>query len=344
MNRPKNTAELGREQLDSDPNLAALRSRPLHAVCRRLIRALQTKRRETPALLKLVLGTVLVVIFSPWWAYMRLRTLLRGPVRTLAETTSGHQLECHLPDMIQTYLYLFGAWEPDVAAFLRRRLQPGDVFIDVGANVGYFSFMASEQVGENGHVISIEASPRIFAQLQRNAALNETPGNMRLINKAASDRVATIDLYRGPSHNLGLTSTCQHRGMKSDGTIEAAPLHELVGDECLSRARLIKIDVEGGEDAVLSGLAKSLDRLRQDVEILVELSPAWWSDREKTPRDVLAPLVESGFNIYEVCNNYWPWRYMWPRSTEPPKRFHGNLNQRVNRLDFVLSRVDADAL
>ena len=48
------------------------------------------------------------------------------------------------PQIIQTYVYLFGTWEPDLAAFLRRRLRPGDTFIDVGANIGCLSALAAD--------------------------------------------------------------------------------------------------------------------------------------------------------------------------------------------------------
>lgn len=68
-------------------------------------------------------------------------------------------------DLIQRYLYLFGAWEPHLTGWLRRRLRPGDGFVDVGANIGVFSVLAARLVGESGRVVAIEASADVHRRL-----------------------------------------------------------------------------------------------------------------------------------------------------------------------------------
>lgn len=316
-------------------------------IARSFIRSLQTHRTHVPLIAKLVLSVLFLAVFVPLWSWLRLRALLFEPLhmRTSLHGPSGRiVLDCELPDMIQTYLALFGIWEPDVTAFVIRRLQKGDTVIDVGANVGYFTLLAAQRVQPSGRVVAIEASHEIFETLVHHVALNEFVDCVRTINVAASDTEGKLEVYRGPLHNRGLTSTRQHRGMKSDHIVSAKPLQQLLSDEELRAARLIKIDVEGGEDAVLSGLVACVDRLNPEAEILVELSPIWWDDPDKTPHDVLRPLLDAGFRAYEIPNDYWPWRYLWPNSIKPPRRISRDLNRRTARLDLVLSRLDAEVL
>jgi FkbM family methyltransferase len=242
------------------------------------------------------------------------------------------------------YIYLFGVWEPDLTAFVRRRLEPGDTFIDVGANVGYFALVAAERVGEGGRVAAVEASPRIHERLAAAIDANGLRSRVRAALCAAAGERGTLTVYAGPAHNVGLTTTVASRGLEREAQVEAAPLDEILEDDEIAGARLVKIDVEGGEPEVLAGMGAFLDRARDDVEILVELSPLWWADAERPPEEVLAPLRERGFHAYAIDNNYWPWRYLWPAAVRPPRRVRQPLTKRVKRYDLVLSRVDADEL
>src|ERR1051325_5097791 len=75
-------------------------------------------------------------------------------------------------DFIQRYLYFFGVWEPDITAWVRSALKPGDYFVDVGANIGYYTVLAARLVRPNGKVIAIEAAEWIHDVLKKHIALN----------------------------------------------------------------------------------------------------------------------------------------------------------------------------
>jgi len=181
------------------------------------------------------------------------------------------------------YLYLFGAWEPDLTAYLRHTLKPGDTLVDVGANVGNNSIAASHCVGQSGQVIAIEASSDLVKRLEEHVRLNNA-ANVRIVHAAASDREHKLTIYRGPQNNVGLTATSAHRGMKPSQRVRARPLSQLIEDGEWNRIRVIKIDVEGGEPAVLRGVAAMIQRLPADAEISVELSPEWWVDPQTHAR------------------------------------------------------------
>lgn len=300
-----------------------------------VLRLLCTRRKRLGAVQRVLRGAMLVPVFGSMLILTRLR-----PTQVDAVTRFGSRLPCRLPDFIQTYLYLFGVWEPDITAFIERRLEGGRTFIDVGANIGYHTLLAASR---GARVVAVEASPRIFATLRENARVNDTQG-VRLVNKAVADRAGTLLIYAGPVQNIGLSTTVKQRGFAVESEVEAAPLADLVDPDETRTTQMVKIDVEGGEDAVLRGMRGFLDAAPDDVEILVELSPTWWADRSLTPDDVLRPLTDAGFNVYAVDNNLWPWRYLWAHDVRPPTRVRGPLTRRVKRLDLVLSRADRETL
>ncbi len=313
-------------------------------VCRAVLLTLSTSRQRVPWYEKLVRAIVLVPVFSVMLVLLRVWAWWRGPLAVQATTFYGARFQCQLPDIIQTYLYVFGVWEPDITQFIRRRLAAGDTFVDVGANIGYHTLLAATQLAGEGRVVAIESSPKIHQLLQSSLADNDLQSCVRTVNQAAAESVGTLPLYSGPEKNIGLSTTVASRGLPSEGEIPAAPLADLLETVEIETARVVKIDVEGAEVAVLRGMQSFLERCPDEVEILVELSPAWWTDRSQSPQDVLQPLVNAGFHVYEIANNLWPWRYLWSAEVGRPRRIRSPLSKPVKRLDLVLSRVDADWL
>jgi FkbM family methyltransferase len=311
---------------------------------RACVRWLRTDSESVSRPEQFVRQAVMVAPFSLIVAILRIRAWMFGSVEFSIVASTGDRFRCRPPDLIQMYLWIFEVWEPDLTTFISRRLKSGDQFVDVGANIGYFSSHAARRVGPAGHVVAIEASPHVFDALRETLERNGHLRNVRTINKAAAAEPGTLTVYTGPAHNIGLTTTVQTRGFDEQGIVDALPLDDLLTEAERRAARLVKIDVEGGEDAVLAGMNAFLEQAPNDVEILIELSPLWWSDTNKRPIDVLQPLFDAGFHAYEMDNNYWPWRYLWPRCVRRPWRCGRDLTKRVKRLDLVMSRQDADAL
>jgi FkbM family methyltransferase len=242
------------------------------------------------------------------------------------------------------YIWLFGIWEPELTEFIDSRLASGDGALDVGANIGYFSVRAARCVGEAGRVAAVEPSPTVFALLEETVALNGCRSQVRRINAAAGREVGSTAIYSGPSHNIGLTTTVAERGFELEGVVPSLPLDAMLSSQEKANLRLIKIDVEGKEPDVFQGMDTLIREGRDDLEIVVELSPNWWTDSTQTVPGVLEVFLSAGFHVYEIRNSYWPWRYLWPRSVARPKRRRAPLPERVDRLDLILSRRDAKIL
>src|SRR5262249_887460 len=128
------------------------------------------------------------------WNRIVERFFISRPHQFISSTTFGMKVSGDTRDFIQRFIYFFGMWEPCLTCWILEQLAPGDVFIDVGANIGYYSLLASKLVGEFGLVVAIEPSPTIFNTLKNNLALNKAR-NIRLVNMAVSDRPQGLRLF-----------------------------------------------------------------------------------------------------------------------------------------------------
>ncbi|PNE35719.1 FkbM family methyltransferase [Streptomyces eurocidicus] len=265
------------------------------------------------------------------------------PRRRVTQSRSVSRFAVDTQDLIQRYIYMFGTWEPHMTRWLSRRLRSGDTFIDVGANIGYFSLLASQLVGETGGVVAIEASPLFHEKALAQARLNGCE-NVRAINAAVSDVREALTFTLASSRNMGANSIVPYDGpAESTFEMQARPLPELLTEAEIAGARVIKIDVEGAEGSVVRGMVPMLDRLRPDVEITVEVTPERMARLGDSADELLATMKEHGFHVYRLANDYSPASYPAALRGAPavPVRWRGPV---VDESDLVFSRVDAETL
>jgi FkbM family methyltransferase len=251
----------------------------------------------------LILRTIRAAPAYRWPAFRAYNKLLKLANRHRRSTTFyGALIECDIADLIMECIYHFGVWEPHISALIQARLRPGDVFCDVGANIGYHTLLASRAVGEEGSVVAIEPSPLIFDRLSRNLRLNDV-SNVRLVKAAVAETPGILSLYRGPAHNMGMSTTLRERGAEKECDVMALPLPAILSEREQQQLRLIKIDVEGGERPILRSLAGSMHLFPEDVEILVEISAA---DPDRIAEDaaLFRTFYDLGFKSYAIRNSY----------------------------------------
>ncbi|BBY45792.1 class I SAM-dependent methyltransferase [Mycolicibacterium celeriflavum] len=130
---------------------------------RRYMRLLHTDKEDVGVVGRWVRALLMIVPFFAVAFPLWIRAALWGPLTVDTTTEDGIRIRCRLQDGIQIYIYLFGtAWEPDLAAFLRRRLRPGDTFIDIGAHIGCVTALTSRIVGPRGTVVAFEPCPIVI--------------------------------------------------------------------------------------------------------------------------------------------------------------------------------------
>ena len=255
--------------------------------------------------------------------------------RFKVNTEFGVLIEGTTSDNIQRYVYYFGIWEPNVHAFLRARLQPGDTFIDVGANIGYFTLLAAKLVGPQGRVVAIDASTLAFEQLKANVARNRMESVVRCVHAAASDSEGIATLYAGQEDNIGTASIIREAGKTSE-KVRSLPLEALLLPAEICAARVIKIDVEGAERLVLKGMESVLSRLRPDGEIVMEITP------ELNGGDsILQILAGHGWNAYALMPHDSLESYFTQVRLAHAVRICSPI---VKRTDVLFSRMTADRI
>jgi FkbM family methyltransferase len=232
----------------------------------------------------------------------------------VARTKFGARISCDLGDLIPSMIFHFGIWEPDVSHYVSQRLSEGDVFVDVGANLGYYSLMASRIVGKTGAVVAIEASPRIFARLQANLDANRS-ANVRAVNVAVSAEAGSVTVYSGPAQNSGATSILKKwRNGESEAVVAALPLDQILTEIERKKIALIKIDVEGAEMPIMSQLLSSIECYPRGTAIIVECNAG---DGEMALNTIFSEFIAKGFNAYGIINQYdAAWYLNWRRPTK----------------------------
>jgi FkbM family methyltransferase len=270
-------------------------------------------------------------IVEPYFAWQ--------PRRFRARTQFGFHLDGDSKDLIQQWVYYFGIWEPALTSWIRRRLKPGDTFVDIGANIGYYALLASKTVGSSGRVVAIEASPTIAERLSRSVQSNHAD-NVRVIHAAALGERSVVRLYKGNEHNSGETTIVEAFASGFECEVQAFPLHELLTGEELRSARLFKIDVEGAEYQVVAGL-DSLEKLRPDAELIIEVHPGYLAQRGETLDALLSLMKSAGYATYVVEEEWWAPAYLAGARMPSPRRFVGPA---TDGTVLIFSRVQADVL
>ena len=275
------------------------------------------------------------------WNLIRRTIGWRSAVRSI-RTDHGFIVHGDVAEYHYLCLYFFGVWEENITRFVTSRLAPGDSFIDVGAHIGYYSLLSASLVGNSGRVLAVEASPRTYRDLLRNLQLNRA-ANVRAVNVAASDAPGELDLFEAPEESRGRTTTSATWARQSDctfaGKARALPLGSIASPRELREARLIKIDVEGAEWAVCSGLLPFLSELRRDAEIILEVTPSELRAQGHTPEQFIQRFAAGGFFPYVLENRYSVDYFLsGPKDSRPARLENFHLAQQT---DLVFSRIDA---
>jgi FkbM family methyltransferase len=261
-------------------------------------------------------------------------------------TIFGTKISANTRDAVGQYIYYFGVWEPNLTGWIRHRLVPGDLFIDIGANIGYYSLLAARLVGDSGRVVAVEALPAIFAVLQRNVKINKAR-NVRVVNVAAWDCEEMIAVYTNSDDLPGQTTAIRFWAdkyqLKQQTLVAAAPLTNILSREEIKGARLIKIDVEGAEWRVLAGMKSMIGICRNDIEVIVEVSPSALGAEGRTVEELLDLFRLNGFHAYRIENDYSAKSYLTRSHARRPSRIRGTPTI-SEQSDIIFSRIDADSL
>lgn len=157
-------------------------------------------------------------------------------------------------------------YDPDVSTFMMRCLRPGDAFVDVGANQGFFTILGGALVGPAGIVIAVEPGENNISDLQRNIQNNGFT-HCKIIDKPLADAEKTVDFYLNADDSGGnaLWDVATYPGnVKSAAHEQKSARVSMTLTQVLSQietdVRLVKIDTEGADEIILRGGINGLER------------------------------------------------------------------------------------
>jgi FkbM family methyltransferase len=265
----------------------------------------------------------------------RLQTRLASMLgRSVKVSVMGKTFNMDLRDgAVSSTLFAEGIWEPEETAFLEKILRPGMVFVDIGANIGYYTVMASGLVGSTGKVFAFEPDPRNFALLERNIAENHCE-NVFIDQKAVAASTRRVFLYRSEgnygdhrTYNPSDDALRQHKSKRSAVAVEALSLDDYFAEHPTG-IDVLKMDIQGSEYDAFIGMRRTLQR-NSDVTILTEFWPTGLKQAGATPDLFLDEVRACGFQIYRLEQG----RIQEVSSNEILNRLSGN-----DYMSLVLSR------
>jgi FkbM family methyltransferase len=254
-----------------------------------------------------------------------------------ARTFFGSTILVDPQDMCGRFIYYFGTWEPNLTHWISQRLKDGDVFVDVGANVGYFSLLASTLVG-SGHVVAVEPTPRAFDMLQESMRRSRVT-NVRAVNAAAWHERSVLQMFSGA--NLTMSSLMSDWAARWNDyescDVPADRLADILTPQEMKSARIVKIDVEGAEWHVIEGMVELLESCREDLEIMVEVTPKLLAAEQHTSDELFELFGRYGFRPYILENDYSPLTYCAPSVPRSPRRIT-SMPADCEQADIIFSR------
>jgi FkbM family methyltransferase len=202
-----------------------------------------------------------------------------------ARFKDGRLLSFDLGDRTQRTMYL-GLFEPEETSLVQEILRPGDVFVDVGAHVGWFATLAARRVGPAGRVLACEPYPPNAARLRQNLARNQCE-NVQIVGAAVGSVAGTLNLAAG-----GDSGSVTALDWAQDDRISVPVLTLDDVTEGQENIALIKVDVEGWEPHVLRGACSTLSRTQR---VLIEINRPALSKAGSSQDELVSLLRQSGF-------------------------------------------------
>ncbi len=222
-----------------------------------------------------------------------------GRNRALTQLTTGAPFFVNTDDRaIAPWIILGGVWETFVDTVICQLAQPGMSFLDIGANMGYYTVKVGGIVGEHGHVYSFEPNPELYSFLQDNVQINGLQSRSQLWPLALGDQPGQAELGFN-YENMGGGSLIDNTSRSQHVTVKIETLDRLLPSR--TRIDLIKVDAEGYEPQILAGGKRLLEE-NPEAMMIMEVSIAHWR-KWADPVDVLRGLLGTDREVFKIATS-----------------------------------------
>lgn len=200
-------------------------------------------------------------------------------------------------DIIRDYQALTDVWELETTALVEKYVKSGQICVDVGASVGYFTLLFARQVGSTGKVISIEPTDFQQPYRKRNVKVNGYNDRVILVQAGAWDKDEIIKMPRNAPTYVQTELRCR-------------PVDDILEELGIMKVDFIKVDVDGPEPNVLKGLIRTIER-SPDLKMVIEYYPKYILDAGLNPQDML-DIINKYFTYEVIKGDYTNgcWNYL----------------------------------
>ena len=215
---------------------------------------------------------------------------------------------------------IYNGFEKEETDYLTKTLKKGDVFVDIGTNIGLFSLIASKIVGGEGKVLCFEPAPITFSRLNENVKLNEFK-NIDIKNLGLSDKQGELTFYISNNGHDAWNSFAPSQDNKLESSIQVhvSTLDIELTNIDKTKIKLVKIDVEGWEKFVLFGGQDFL--VNYNPIVMVEFT------EENT--------FNAGYSVNEIYDIMQDFGYFWYRIS------NGELVKEVKKIHYPYDNLIA---
>lgn len=189
----------------------------------------------------------------------------------LKETSFGFQIYLEKWKFIDTDIMNFGIWEPHISHLISTHLKKGDTFLDLWANIGYFSLLAAQIVDNEWKVIAFEPSKNIFAKLTKNISVNNFK-NIVTHNLWVGIESSKQKLYYNDNNPWGSSIINTDGEIHTMEDIEIIKLDDFLGTQKID---FIKMDIEGFEYFAIQWMLDLLAK-NNNIKMIFEYSPQFY--------------------------------------------------------------------
>ncbi|MDP3698702.1 MAG: FkbM family methyltransferase [Nanoarchaeota archaeon] len=193
-------------------------------------------------------------------------------------------------------LSTIGSSEPFIRDLFKKEVKPGEVVVDIGANIGYHTLLLAKLVGDKGKVYAFEPHPENFALLKKNVEVNGYK-NVIVEQKAVSDKNGKVKLYLAGDNRTTRHSMIKYEKTKAEYVeVDTVALDDYFKDQSV---HFIKIDIEGAEHYAVVGMRKLLKK-NKNIKMILEFTPARLEDLGIKPAKHIKLLQELDFTLLNV--------------------------------------------
>ncbi len=200
--------------------------------------------------------------------------------------------------IVARLLYLEHTYEQEVLNFIEQVDLKGSVCVDVGANLGLHSVFLSGRVGEQGAVVAFEPESHNFDLLTQNLKQNQC-ANVVAHQKAVGDQAGIAHLQIDRVNFGDHRTVSEANGQAAIQSVEIVRLDDALTSIAEGKIKLIKIDVQGHEVAVLAGMKETIRR-NPEVLLLIEVFPAALRESGHSATELVLNLQALGFKGWEI--------------------------------------------